>query len=153
MGQKMYSSERNSTGAPVASTLQIGGTKNCEIQHKLDLLHGVLIWWARRILRPSTGLAWRGAWFLAGRSRGAWFLTLTCSDRKKLQKRTNQTCLKIIFVFYRSKKIVFKKKLELFEHRANDIILASVFPNDKSTAIVNQGCSTIGFPIENRSVN
>ncbi len=42
MHQKMYSSERNSTGAPVSWTLQIGRTKNCEIQHKLHLLHSVL---------------------------------------------------------------------------------------------------------------
>ena len=57
------------------------------------------------------------------------------------------------FIFYRSKKSVFKKKLDVFEHRANCMILRSVFSNEKSTAMVTQGCSSISFPIENRYLN
>ena len=57
------------------------------------------------------------------------------------------------FIFYRSNKFVFKKKLDVFEHRANDIILRSVFSNEKTTAMVTQGCSSISFPIENRELS
>ena len=54
------------------------------------------------------------------------------------------------FIFDRSKKFVFKKKLEIFVHRANGMILSSVFSDEKSTAMVNQGNSSIRFPIEKR---
>ena len=46
----------------------------------------------------------------------------------------------------RSKKFIFKKKLEVFEHRENDMLWRSVFSDEKSEL---QGDSSIGFPIRN----
>ena len=48
----------------------------------------------------------------------------------------------------RSKKFIFKKKLDVFEHRANGMILRSAFSNETPTTMANHGCSSIGFPIE-----
>ena len=54
------------------------------------------------------------------------------------------------FAFYRSRKFVFKKKLEALECRENDMSLVLVFPNGNSTTKPTLDYSSIGYPIQNR---
>ena len=52
------------------------------------------------------------------------------------------------FIFDRSKKFVFKKKLEISEHITNDMLLRSVYFNQTSVVMVDQGWCFIDFPME-----
>ena len=53
-------------------------------------------------------------------------------------------------IFDRSKKFVFKKKLEIFEDTANRMLLRLVYFNKTSAVMANEGWCSIGFPIESR---
>ena len=55
-----------------------------------------------------------------------------------------------LFVFYRSEKFVFNKKLEGFGHISNGMVWVLVFPNGNTTANATPDCSSIEFPIQNR---
>ena len=52
------------------------------------------------------------------------------------------------FAFDRSKKFVFKKKLEGFARLANGMLLRSIFFNQKSIVMENQCWCSIDFLIE-----